>query len=97
MSDEILMELLLNIFAVATILVLLIMWRARWVHQPGRADRNASRECLSICCVAMLAFFAISMTDDLQGDLMIMDKCSSSRSQSVVASSANTSRVPPER
>lgn len=83
------MELLLNIVAVVTILALLVIWRAHWVRQPGRGGRNATQECMAVCCLAILTFFAISMTDDLQCDVMVMEECSLSRSQSVTVSATH--------
>jgi hypothetical protein len=83
------MELFLNISAIVTVLALLVIWRAHWVRQPGRCIRNATRECMAVCCLAILTFFAISMTDDLQGDLMVMEECTLSRSQSVVVSATH--------
>lgn len=44
---------------------------------------------MAVCCLAMLAFFAISMTDDLQCDVMVMVECSLSRSHSGVVSAAH--------
>jgi len=83
------MELFLNIVAIVTIFAFLAIWRVHWARQPGRGDRNATREGLAIGCLAILAFFAISMTDDLQDDLMILDECSSSQSRLVVLSATH--------
>jgi hypothetical protein len=85
------MELLLNIFAAATILALIAIWRGHWALQPRRGPGNVARECMAVCCLALLIFFAISMTDDLQGDLTVLEECSLSRSNSVLISGAHHS------
>jgi hypothetical protein len=84
------MELTLNLIAMATILSLLLVWRGLWIRQPGRGHRNVRHESLAICCVAVLAFFAISMSDDLRNDLMIVDECSLSRSQAAGVSASHS-------
>jgi hypothetical protein len=39
---------------------------------------------MAVCCLAILIFFAISMSDDLQGDLTVTEEISLKRSSSVV-------------
>src|ERR1700690_3208640 len=77
------MELLLNIFAAVTILALVAIWRGDWARQPRRGPGNSVRECMAVCCLALLMFFAISMTDDLQSDFMVTVECSLKPSNSV--------------
>jgi hypothetical protein len=85
------MELLLNIFATVTILALVVIWREHWFRQSRPGVRNTTRECLAVCCLSILTFFAISMTDDLQCDLTVLEECSIKRVNAVVFSAGHHS------
>jgi len=56
------MELLLNVFWLLLALTSVGVWRLKW-SRGGR--RESLRGAIGLCCVLVLLFFAISLTDDL--------------------------------
>lgn len=73
------MELFLNILWVVIALALLSTWRTLWVHQRRPGSRHSVREWTAISVALVLLFFAVSLTDDLHSDLVIMEECAASR------------------
>jgi len=62
------MELLLNLFWFLVALASVGLWWTRWSRanrSRGRLQRSI-RSAVGLCCVLVLLFFAISLTDDLQ-------------------------------
>lgn len=61
------MELFLNVFWLLLALLSVGLWWTQWSRAGrGRAPRQASlRGGIALCCVLVLLFFAISLTDDL--------------------------------
>lgn len=62
------MELLLNIFWLFLALAGVALWWTRWLRAGNdpRQRRHVFRGAVALCCVLVLLFFAISLTDDLQ-------------------------------
>ncbi len=86
------MELLLNLFWLLVALASFGLWRLRWSrasHGPGRGE--SLRGAVSLCCVLVLLFFAISLTDDLHAIPAVAEEKNSSRQplQAWKASSAS--------
>jgi hypothetical protein len=77
------MELFLNLLWVALALATLFAWRAQAVDQPGRPSLAVWRQWTAFSCAAVLAFFVISMSDDLRAEYPLFDESSIARRQSV--------------
>ncbi len=56
------MELLLNLFWLLLALASVGLWRLKWSRAGGRESLQGA---IGLCCVLVLLFFAISLTDDL--------------------------------
>jgi len=62
------MELLLNLFWLLVALAGIGLWWTRWspANRSRRRWPESLRSAVGLCCVLVLLFFAISLTDDLQ-------------------------------
>ena len=70
------MELFLNILWVLMALGILAIWRMRWVRQKRGAGRDALQECTALACGLVLLFFAVSLTDDLHSEIVLIEESS---------------------
>ena len=83
------MELFLNLLWVLIALGLLGTWRMQWVHQRRRTRRHSVQEWAAISVALVLLFFAVSLTDDLHSELLLMAECSGNRRSLVCSISAH--------
>jgi hypothetical protein len=83
------MELFLNLVWLTLALAALLLWRARWATDSGAASTAAApwRQWTAFTSAALLLFFAISLSDDLRVDRMLLDESSSGRRHSLQSSS----------
>jgi hypothetical protein len=59
------------------------IWRVRWLHEKPQSHRESLREWTAMGCALVLLFFAVSLTDDLNGEAMLLDECAASRRHSI--------------
>lgn len=94
------MEIVLNAFWFVLALASFGLWWRCGLHsEPGRGARFDGW--VALCCILFILFPAISMTDDLHADLLVMEEASFSRRglrggghhSRVVASDLNTPAV----
>jgi hypothetical protein len=79
------MESFLNLLWVAIALGALGVWRLCWVRQHGDAIRRPLLEWTAFGCALVLLFFAVSLTDDLHFELLLLDECSTGRHANLCA------------
>jgi hypothetical protein len=72
-------ELLLNIVWMLIAVGLLVVWRTRWVHQRRRSSRHSLQEWSAVSLALVLLFFAVSMTDDMHSEIVVLEECSASK------------------
>ena len=77
------MELFLNLLWVLIAAGAVGVWRISWLHQDAQRRREPLREWTAMCCSLILLFFAVSLTDDLHADVMLLEDLSTSRRQSM--------------
>jgi hypothetical protein len=73
------MESFLNFLWVLIAMLLVGLWRMRWVRERRDARREPLREGTAIACALVLLFFAVSLTDDLHAEVMLSDDCFTGR------------------
>src|SRR6185437_9246063 len=86
------MEFVLNIVWLALALTATSYFGLQW-HRAGRRCRNERatwRNWVALCCVLVLLFFIISLTDDLHPELSNFEDGSSSRRAMVLWTCAQT-------
>jgi hypothetical protein len=76
------MESFLNFLWVLIAMLLVGLWRMRWVRERRDARREPLREGTAIACALVLLFFAVSLTDDLHAEVMLSDDCFTGRRHS---------------
>ena len=76
------MELFLNCLWVLIAMLILGLWRTRWMRERRDARREPLREWTAIACALVLLFFAVSLTDDLHSEVMLSDDCYTGRRHS---------------
>ena len=72
-------EVLLNLLWLLIAAVMVVVWRARWVHQRPVARRSILQESIALACSLVLLFFVVSLSDDLREEVLVCDVCSASR------------------
>jgi hypothetical protein len=77
------MELFLNLLWVLIAASAVGLWRICWRPQSARERREPLREWTAMSCSLILLFFAVSLTDDLHSEVMLLEECSTSRRQSM--------------
>lgn len=85
------MELFLNFLWVLIALGALATWRIFGAPQERLARRHPFREWAAFACAAVFLFFAISLTDDLHFNPVLVDEGASSRRISMVSCSVHSS------
>lgn len=81
------MESFLNILWVAIALGALAVWRLRWVRERDCARRDSLQEWTAFGCVIVLLFFAVSMSDDLHSEIVVLEESFSTRRHALVLTS----------
>ena len=72
------MELFLNLLWVLIAACAVGFWRTRCLRERPRSRRESVRESTAMGCALVLLFFAVSLTDDLHAEAMLLDDCSAS-------------------
>jgi hypothetical protein len=85
------MELFLNILWVLMASGILAIWRMRWVRQKRGAGRDALQECTALVCGLVLLFFAVSLSDDLHSEIVLIEESSASRRHAACLTDAHHS------
>jgi hypothetical protein len=80
------MELFLNLLWVAIAVLAFGIWRTRWLRERPENRRNPLREWTAFACALVLLFFAVSLTDDLHSELVILEECAGSPRHSLIVS-----------
>lgn len=80
------MELVLNVLWALLALSILGVWRLRWVRQRQQSQRNSFAEWTALGCVLVLLFFAVSVTDDLHPEIVLLMDSAGSRRHAIVRS-----------
>src|ERR1700752_659350 len=70
------MELFLNLLWVLIAAGAVGVWAVWWLRAKPQSRREALRESTAMCCALVLLFFAVSLTDDLHAEAMLLDECS---------------------
>ncbi len=83
------MELFLNFLWVLIAVFGLSVWRVCWA--PGRSGRREPlHEWTAAVAALVFLFFAVSLSDDLQSNLVLFEESASGRRQAVVLASAHS-------
>jgi hypothetical protein len=77
------MELFLNLLWLLIAAGLLSLWRTCWLPQKSDRRREPLCEWTAMGCALVLLFFAVSLTDDLHTEAMLLDECAASRRHSI--------------
>jgi hypothetical protein len=77
------MELFLNLLWLLIAAGAIGVWRTRWVREKPRSRRGSLLEWTAMGCALVLLFFAVSLTDDLHAEAMLLDECAASRRHSI--------------
>jgi hypothetical protein len=80
------MELFLNLLWVLIAAAAIGLWRICWVHEDRSRRRQPVREWTAMGCALVLLFFAVSLTDDLHSEALLLEDCSTSRRHSMCSS-----------
>ena len=86
------MELFLNLLWVLIAVGAVGIWRVRWLREKPQSRRESLREWTAMGCALVLLFFAVSLTDDLHAEAMLLDECSVSRRHSICSHHSEHSR-----
>lgn len=86
------MELFLNLLWVLIAAGAIGVWRICWWSEKPRSRRDSFREWTAMGCALVLLFFAVSLTDDLKAEAMLLDECSASRRHSICSHHAEQSK-----
>src|SRR6202030_537831 len=86
------MELFLNLLWVLIAAGAISVWRVRWLREKPQRHRESLREWTAMGCALVLLFFAVSLTDDLNGEAMLLDERSASRRHSICSHHSEHSR-----
>jgi hypothetical protein len=78
------METFLNILWVLIAAAGLATWQLQWVRQKRGQPRNAMREWTAMVAALILLFFAVSLTDDLHSDILLLDECATGRRHAAI-------------
>jgi hypothetical protein len=77
------MELFLNLLWLLIAAGAIGVWRTRWVREKPRSRGGSLCEWTAMGCALVLLFFAVSLTDDLHAEAMLLDECAASRRHSI--------------
>ena len=77
------MELFLNLLWVLIAAAAIGLWRISWMHENRSRRRQPVREWTAMGCALVLLFFAVSLTDDLHSDALLLEDCSTNRRHSI--------------
>lgn len=83
------MELFLNILWMLIAVALLGTWRTRWIHERRRTLRHSIQEWSAVSVALVLLFFAVSMSDDMHSEIVVLEECAASKRYSVCSSPAH--------
>ena len=72
------MELFLNLFWVSIAAGAVVFWRTHPLRERPQSRRELLCESTAMGCALVLLFFAVSLTDDLHAEAMLLDECSAS-------------------
>ena len=70
------MELFLNLLWLSIAACAVLFWRTHGLREGPQSGRELLRESTAMCCALVLLFFAVSLTDDLHAEAMLLDECS---------------------
>ena len=73
------MESFLNILWFLMAVAGFCVWQMCLVRQKRQAPRDPVKEWTAVVCMLVFLFFAVSLTDDLHSDLVVLDECSAGR------------------
>jgi hypothetical protein len=77
------LELFLNLLWLFMAAGAVGLWRTRWLRQKRESRREPVREWTAMACALVLLFFAVSLTDDLRSEAMLLEDSSAGRRQSI--------------
>jgi hypothetical protein len=86
------MELFLNLVWFLGAVVLVCVWRLRWIPQRSAGTRRGLHEWSAISLALVLLFFAVSMSDDMHAEIVALEDFSASRRQHVDLSAGQDTR-----
>jgi len=72
------MELFLNLLWVSIAACAVVFWRTHRLRERPRSRRESLCESTAMGCALVLLFFAVSLTDDLRAEAMLLDEGSAS-------------------
>lgn len=67
------MERYLNLLWCAIVVVTVVVWRMCWAPRRQRGSQHAVFQGIALVCAFVFLFFAVSLTDDLHSDLLLVD------------------------
>jgi hypothetical protein len=73
------MESFLNILWLLIAVAAFGVWQLCLVRQKRQEGREPLKEWTAVACMLVFLFFAVSLTDDLHSDLIVLDECSAGR------------------
>ena len=79
------MESFLNILWLLIAVASFGVWQLCLVRQKRPEQREPLKEWTAVVCMLVFLFFAVSLTDDLHSDLIVLDECSAGRRTCVLA------------
>jgi hypothetical protein len=82
------METLLNLLWLTVALVLIGLWRFRWLSSRRNPRASVLPEIVAIGCAISLLLPAISLTDDLHPEIVAVDAASGKRNSCLLVSGA---------
>jgi|SRR5271163_2363181 hypothetical protein len=86
------MELFLNLLWVLIAAGAIAVWRNCWLREARVSRREPFREWTAMGCALVLLFFAVSLTDDLNSSVSLIEDCSSSRRHSICGHHSDQSK-----
>jgi hypothetical protein len=78
------MESFLNFLWVLIALAALGTWRACWMHEYRSRRRDPVREWAAVICSLVLLFFAVSLSDDLHSNLVLLEEGAGGRKHAAI-------------
>jgi hypothetical protein len=82
------METVLNLIWLAVTLAGVCLWRFRWVASRGHQRGRIFPEAVAIVCLIVLLLPAISLTDDLHPEIMMVECASGKRNHCLLVAGA---------
>jgi hypothetical protein len=86
------MELFLNLLWLLIAAGVVCVWRTCWLRQKTQKRREPLREWTAMGCALVLLFFAVSLTDDLHSEVMLLEDRSTSRRHSICSHHSHSSK-----